>query len=181
MLEKAKNWIEKSIKHLDIEFRKLQLGRANPAQVEDIMVETYWNFQPIKNSASVSLLDNQTLSIKPWDKQSLHTIAKAITNAWIWLNPQTMADSIIIKIPSLTEDRRKEVVKIAKKLSEEAKVAIRTARLDSLKDIKRAEESKEISEDILKNYEIDLQKLVDDANKKVDEMCKNKESDIMKI
>ena len=181
MLEKAKNWIDKSIKHLDLEFRKLQLGRANPAQVEDIMVENYWSFQPIKNSASTSLLNNQTLSIKPWDKNSLHAIAKAISNAGIWLNPQTMADSVIIKIPQVTEERRKEISKIAKKLAEEAKISIRNARWESHKDIKKAEDDKKISEDISKNHETDLQKLIDEANKKVDEMYKNKDADIMKV
>lgn len=181
MLEKSNAWIKKAIKHLDQEFRKLQLGRANPAQVEDIMIENYWSFQPIKNSASVTLLDPQTLNIKPWDKNIINDIAKAISDANVWLNPQSMADSIIIKIPPLNEERRIEISKIAKKLWEEAKVSIRNARSESHKDIKKAEENKEISEDIAKKHESDLQKLTDEANKKIDEMYKNKDIEIMKV
>jgi ribosome recycling factor len=92
-----------------------------------------------------------------------------------------MADSVIIKMPTLTEERRKEVAKIAKNLAEEAKISIRNARQESLKDIKKAEDNKEISEDIKKQHENDLQKLIDDANKKVEEHFKHKETDIMKI
>ncbi|MDR1987844.1 MAG: ribosome recycling factor [Candidatus Peribacteria bacterium] len=106
--------------------------------VETILVEQYGGFQPIQNVASVSNLDAQTLSIKPWDRTIIHPIAKAITDANIGLNPQTMADGIIIKIPPLTEERRRDISKIAKSLAEEAKVSVRNARQESLKDIKKA-------------------------------------------
>ncbi len=181
MLTKAKNGIEKALRHLEIEFSKLQLGRANPALVEDIGIESYGSVQPLKNVASVTLLDPQTLSIKPWDRSVIHTIAKAITDAAIWLNPQSMGDSVMIKVPPLTEERRKEIAKIAKRLSEEARVSVRNARWDSHKDISKAKEEKEISEDEAKNFGIDLQKLVDDWNKKIDELYKKKEMDIMKL
>jgi len=181
MLEKTKIWIEKSIHHLGIEFSKLQAGRANPAMVEDIKIESYWSIQPIKNIASVNIMDSQTLSIMPWDRSQIHTIAKAITDAWVGLNPQTMADSVMIRIPTLTEERRKDLAKIAKKFSEEAKVSVRTARQDSLKDIKIAKDSKEITEDDIKDYDVKLQKMVDEANKKIEEMTKKKEEDIMKV
>lgn len=181
MLEKAKAGIEKAIKHLDLEYSKLQLGRANPRMVEWILVEQYGSMQPIQNMASVSNLDAQTLSIKPWDKNAVHPIAKAITDANLGLNPQTMADSVMIKIPPMTEERRKEVVKVAKNMAEEAKVSVRNARQESLKDIKKAEDNKEISEDMRKDFENDLQKLVDEANKKIEEHFKQKEVDIMKI
>ena len=92
-----------------------------------------------------------------------------------------MADSVMIKIPPMTEERRREIAKVAKNMAEDAKVSVRTSRQDSLKDIKKAEDNKEISEDMRKNYETDLQKLVDDANKKIEEIFKQKEADIMKI
>lgn len=180
MLTKAKDWIAKAFKHLEVEYSKLQLWRANPAMVESMLVEQYGSHQPIQNVASVSNLDSQTLSIKPWDRSIIHAIAKAITDSGMWLNPQTMADSVIIKIPPMTEERRKEISKIAKWLAEDAKVSVRNARQDSLKVIKKAEEDKEISEDRRKELEWDLQKLIDEANKKVDEMYKQKDSDIMK-
>lgn len=181
MLSKAKQWIEKAIKHLETEFSRLQLWRANPSIVEDIMVENYWSFQPIKNVAWVSVMDAQTLFIKPWDKSMINKIAKAISESWVWLNPQTMADSIMIKMPLLTEERRKDMVKLAKKYSEEAKVWIRNARAESNKDLKQAEDKKEISEDESKDFTNQLQKMVDEWNKKIDELWKKKEVDIMKV
>ena len=181
MLTKAKEGIAKAVKHLEVEYSKLQLGRANPIMVETIMVEQFWSFQPIQNMAAVSNLDSQTLSIKPWDKTVLHTIAKAISDSGLGLNPQSMADSIMIKVPALTEERRKEISKIAKTMAEEAKVWIRNARADSMKAIKKAEDDKDISEDQRKDYETDLQKVIDDANKNIEEHYKNKDADIMKI
>ena len=92
-----------------------------------------------------------------------------------------MADSVLIKVPPLTEERRKEIAKVAKNMAEEAKVSVRNARQESLKDIKKAEDNKEISEDVKKDYETKLQKIIDEANKKIDEKLKLKEADIMKI
>lgn len=181
MLEKAKNWIKKSLQHLEVEFSKLQAGRANPAMIEDIRIDSYWSLTPIKNVASINVIDSQTLSIQPWDRSQIHSIAKAITDAWIGLNPMTMADSVMIKVPQVTEERRKELCKVAKKLSEDAKISVRTARQDSLKDIKTAKDKKEITEDNVKDLETKLQKMVDEANKKIDEYLKKKEDDIMKV
>lgn len=181
MLDKINFWIEKAISHLEVEFSKLQAWRANPAMIEDIRVEVYGSLQPIKNSATVSNLDSQTLTITPWDKSIIHSIAKAITDAWVGLNPQTMADSVMIKIPAVTEERRKELVKIAKKFSEEAKVSVRNVRQDTLKDIKKAKDTKEITEDEVKDFETQIQKAVDAANLKIDESFKKKEQDIMKV
>lgn len=181
MLEKLQQGIEKSIKHLEWEFAKLQLGRANPAMIESILVEQYWNFQPLQNLSSISNLDAQTLSIKPWDKTVIHAIAKAITESHLGLNPQVMADSVLIKVPPLTEERRKEVVKIVKTLADDAKVAIRVARQENVKIIKKAEDEKEISENQKRDYENELQKIVDDGNKKIEEKYKQKETEIMKI
>jgi len=181
MLQKAKEWIDKAIKHLDLEYSKLQLGRANPKLIESVMVDQYGSLQPLQNMASVSNMDAQTLSIKPWDKTVMHAIAKAISDSGLGLNPQTMADSIMIKIPPMTEDRRRDISKIAKSLAEDAKISVRNARWESQKVIKKAEDDKEISEDQAKDSMNDLQKLIDDANKKVDEHYKAKDADIMKV
>ncbi len=181
MLDTAKQNIEKALHHLESEFGKLQLGRANPALIEDIRVEQYWSLQPIKNWASINVLDSQTLSIAPWDKTLIHTIAKAISDAGIGLNPQTMADSVLIKVPALTEERRKEIVKVVRKCAELSIVSIRTIRSDIHKAIKKHENDKEISEDMAKDMENDLQKLIDDANKQIEEAAKKKEADVMKV
>lgn len=181
MLQDAKIQLEKAIHHLEWEFWKLQMGRANPALIEDIRVEQYGSLQALKNSASVTILDPQTLSISPWDKSLIHAIAKAITEAGVGLNPQTMADSIMIKIPPLTEERRREMVKVVKKFSEDAKVSIRNIRGEFHKLIKKEESEKNISEDEGKRLEGELQKYVDEANKKIEEVAKKKEADVMKV
>ena len=181
MLDKAKEGLKKAIHHLDVEFSKIQMWVANPKLVEDIMVEQYGSLSPLKNVATVSCMDTQTLSIKPWDKSVINDIAKAITNSGKGLNPQNMADSIMIKIPQVTEERRREMTKIVKDLSETAKVTVRNVRGDVMKDIKSAENNKEISEDERKKLDTDLQKMIDEANKKMDELFKIKETDIMKI
>ena len=181
MLSKVKEGIKKSINHLELEFSKLQLGRANPALVEWLMIEQYGSMQAIKNVAWVSCMDSQTLVIKPWDKWALWAIAKSISDSGLGLNPQNMSDSVIIKIPSLTEERRIELTKVAKKMAEEAKIWVRNARWDSLKDIKKAEDSKEISEDEKKDLEADLKKIIDEANKNIEDHLKKKSEDIMKV
>ena len=181
MLEEARGQLEKALHHLEGEFGKIQMGRANPALVEDIRIEQYGSLQALKNCASVNTLDAQTLSISPWDKTLIHPIAKAITDAGIGLNPQSMGDYVMIKIPPMTEDRRRDMVKVVGKFAEDAKISVRNIRGEALKDIKKQETAKEISEDIVKKYEADLQKIVDEANKKIDEAAKKKEVDIMKV
>lgn len=181
MIDKIKNSIQKAISHLEIEFSKIQAWRANPSIVEDIKVESYWTMQAIKNIASINTLDSQTLSIVPWDKSQLHSIAKAITESGMWLNPIVWWDNIMIKIPQPTEERRRELVKIAKKLSEETKISIRNQRQEVLKNIKQAKNNKEITEDQEKEMEKNLQKIIDESNEKVDKLTKKKEEDLMKI
>lgn len=122
MLPNVKQSLEKALHHFEAELGKLQMGRANPALVEDIRVDQYGSMTPIKNCASVNVLDPQTLSITPWDKSVIHAIAKAINDAGVGLNPQTMADSVMIKIPDMTEDRRRDTVKVVKRFTEDAKV-----------------------------------------------------------
>lgn len=181
MINELQQNIDKSVKHLELEYHKLQLWRANPALIEDIHVEVYGSMQPIKNSAAINIMDNQTLSVQPWDKSVLHPIAKAITESGLGFNPQVGGDSIIIRVPMMTEERRKEVAKYAKTLMEDAKVSVRSARQDTLKAIKKQETDKEISEDQRKDMEGDVQKIVDWANKKIEDLFKAKEQDIMKV
>ena len=181
MLNKLKEGLKKTISHLDLEFSRIQMWIANPLLVEDIMVEQYGSLQPLKNSATVSVMDPQTLQIKTWDKSVLGAIAKAITASGKGLNPQTMADSILIKIPQVTEERRKEMAKVVKNLSEEWKVWVRNVRADIMKEIKKAEDNKEISEDERKDLEEKVQKEVVESNKIIDEKTKKKNEAIMKV
>ncbi len=126
-------------------------------------------------------MDAQTLGIQPWDKTLIKDIDRAITEANLGLNPQNNGESILIKIPTLTEERRRDLVKIARRLAEEGRVAVRNIRADYMKKIKNAEANKEIGEDIAKGYEADLQKQIDTESKRIDEMLQKKEDDIMKV
>lgn len=165
--------------HLHDEFAKLQVGRANPAIVEGITVMAYGSAQPLRNVASVSILDAQTISIQPWDKSTLRDISKAINDANIGLNPQDNGESVLVRIPVLTEERRRDLVKIAKKLAEDGKIAVRNIRQDYLKKIKNQDDS--VGEDIVKQQESELQKSIDEEIVKIDKMTKHKEEEIMKV
>lgn len=172
--------LERVFVHLHDEFAKLQVGRANPAMVEGILVEAYGSRQALKNCASVSTLDAQTLSIQPWDRGLLRDIARGITDSGIGLNPQDNGESITIRVPAITEERRRELAKFAKKLAEDAKVSIRTIRQDALKKVKQQQDAG-MGEDIAKREETEIQKHVDAAVKKVDETTAHKEAEIMKV
>jgi ribosome recycling factor len=150
MLSNLQQDLDKAINHVKNEFSKLQAGRANPAIVEGVIVMAYGMTQPLKNVAAVSILDAQTISIMPWDKSVIKDIEKGITDANLGLNPNNNGESIMIKIPALTEERRRDLVKIASRLSEEGKVGIRNVRADYKKKIDNAKTAKEISEDIAK-------------------------------
>lgn len=179
MLQNLSIDLEKAEQHLHDEFSKLQVGRANPALMEGIIVMAYGSAQPLRNVASVSTLDAQTISIQPWDRSVLRDISKAITDANIGLNPQDNGESVIIRIPSMTEERRRDIAKIAKKLAEEGKIAVRNIRQDYLKKIKSQDES--VGEDVVKQQEKDLQKKIDEEIEKIDKMFRHKEEEIMKI
>lgn len=179
MLHTLESDLQKAEQYLHDEFAKLQVGRANPAIVEGITVMAYGSAQPLRNVASVSIMDAQTISIQPWDRSVLRDISKAINDANIGLNPQDNGESVLIRIPALTEERRRDLVKIAKKLAEDGKVAVRNIRQDYLKKIKAQDDS--IGEDIVKQQEKDLQKSIDEETVKIDAMLKHKEGEIMKI
>lgn len=141
----------------------------------------YGSSQPLKNVAAVSTLDAQTIVIQPWDKTIIRDIEKGISDANLGLNPSNNGESLMIKIPALTEERRRDLVKLASRLGEDGKVGIRTVRQDFKKKIDTAKANKEISEDEAKSYETDLQKNIDAAIKDVETLLKTKEEDIMKV
>jgi ribosome recycling factor len=141
----------------------------------------YGSSQPLRNVAAVSTLDAQTISIQPWDKSVLKDIEKWITDASLGLNPTNNGESILIRIPPLTEERRRDLVKLASRLAEDGKVWVRTVRQDHKKKIDTAKANKEISEDEAKAYESELQKQIDASIKEVDSLIKKKEEDIMKV
>lgn len=181
MLTNLQQELHKAKNHLQNELAKLQAWRANPAIVEGVYVMAYGSSQPLKNVAAVSTLDAQTIVIQPWDKTIIRDIEKGISDANLGLNPSNNGESLMIKIPPLTEERRRDLVKLASRLGEDGKVGIRTVRQDFKKKIDSAKANKEISEDEAKSYETDLQKQIDAAMKEVDSFLKTKEDDIMKV
>lgn len=181
MLSNLQQDLHKATNHLKEELAKLQAWRANPAIVEGIYIMAYGSTQALRNVAAVSILDAQTINIQPWDKSTIKDIEKGITDANLWLNPSNNGESIMIKIPTLTEERRRDLVKIASRLTEECKVGIRNIRQEYKKNIDRAKTAKEISEDEAKVHEAELQKKIDIAIKEAEDILKSKEGDIMKV
>lgn len=177
----ANTEFQKALIYLKNEFARLQVGRASPALVEDLKIEAYGGLQPLKGLASVSVPDPKTLQIQPWDKSLLGTIERAIQSANLGLNPINDGRVLRLPMPPLTEERRKELVKVVHQMAENAKISIRNARGSAHSAFKIMEEGKEISEDERRLSEKHLQEKVDSANKEVEEIAKKKEQDILTI
>lgn len=172
---------DKTVAHLQDEYSRLQVGRANPALVESVMVEAYGATQPLKNMANISVPDSKTLQIQPWDKSVMGAIEKGILQANLGLNPVNNGVVIIISIPALTEERRKDLVKVVHKLAEDAKISIRNARQVAHAKFKSLAQDKEITEDEVTGAEKRLQAKVDEYNVKVVDIAKAKEAGVMTV
>lgn len=173
--------MEKALVALDRDFTKLRTGRASSSLVDGLKVDYYGTPTPVSQLASVAVPDSRTVTIQPWDKGSFALIEKAIQKSDLGLNPSNDGKLIRISIPSLTEERRKELGKLAKKYAEEAKVAIRNIRRDVNDQLKKLEKDKTLSEDELKKATDDAQKLTDKFISKCDDKATNKEKEIMDI
>ncbi len=181
MLNQLQSLIDKAINHLKSEFSALQIGRANVSLVDEIEVDSYGSKMPLKQVANIACPDAKTIKIEPWDKSLVKEIEKAIAEANIGINPQNMGESIFLPIPPMTEERRKDMVKLVHELTEKAKISVRNARQEMMKMARIQEEEKEISEDQLKDLEADIQHNVDEANKAIDALSKNKETEILTV
>lgn len=181
ILEEAKEKMENAMKFLHEEYGKLQTGRANAALVDGIDVEVFGSSMPLKGLASISIPESNQIAIQPWNRDHLPNVEKAITEANLGLNPSN--DGLVIRliIPPLTEERRKDLVKLVNRYAEDTRVSIRNARHEALKKFEAMEKNKEISEDELKGKEKSLQSEVDEFNNKVEEDSKQKEKDIMTV
>lgn len=171
----------KSIESLKKEFLTIRTGKANPAVLNGVTVEYYGSPMPINQIASVSAPEPQMIVIKPYDKSILKAIEKAIQVADLGFNPQNDGDLVRIMVPSLTEQTRKDLVKQAKKIAEENKVAIRNIRRDAMDQLKKLEKDSLISEDELKRRSDEIQKVTDKYIENVDKVASEKEKDIMSI
>lgn len=178
IVDSAKEEMDAAIKHLDHAFQRIRAGRASTAMVQDVKVEYYGAPTPLNQVANVSVPDAMTISIQPWDRTAINAIEKAIIISNLGFAPSNNGENIILNIPPLTEERRRDLSKQAKAEGEQTKVTIRNARQDAMKDLKRLDG---VSEDLIKGAEANIQTLTDNFVKIVDEQVKAKEADIMKV
>ena len=169
--------MDKTMENLNKRFATVRAGRANPSSLDGVFVDYYGSMTPLKQLATISVPEARQLLIKPFDKGSLGAIEKAILAANLGYNPGNDGETIRIVIPELTEERRKELVKQVKGICEDAKVSIRNIRRDGLEDVKKAE----LPEDEAKGMEKDIQDLVNEYNKKIENMLKEKEQELLTV
>ena len=175
----AKARMDKTLETLKADFGSLRAGRAHVSLLDGIMVEAYGSMTPLAQVGSISVPDARTLSVSVWDRGLAKSVEKAIMESDLGLNPSSDGQLIRIPVPPLSEERRKELTKVAGKYAESAKVAVRNIRRDSLDEIKRLKKDNQISEDEEKRFENEIQKLTDESTKKVDDLLAQKEKDIL--
>jgi ribosome recycling factor len=170
--------IQKTTDHLKSEFARLQTGRASASLVENVLVDAYGQKQPLKAVAGISIADARTITVQPWDKSVLQDVEKALTKADLGTSPVNEGTLIRIVLPPMTEERRKQLVKVVHELAEEARIAIRQQRQEVHTNAKKDESR---SEDEHRDFETSVQKEVDKANAEIEGLAKKKEEEVMKV
>jgi len=180
IFDSAKEAMQGAYDHLEKQLQKIRAGKASPMMLTSVMVDYYGSMTPLAQIANVNTLDGRTLTVQPWEKNMMQPIEKAIIDSNLGLNPQNNGETIMINVPMLTEERRKDLTKQAKAEGEHAKVGVRNARKDANDEIKKMEKDG-LSEDLAKGAEVDVQKFTDTYIAKVDALIDAKEKDIMKV
>jgi len=178
VIDSSKESMDNAIKHLEKQFVNIRAGKASPAMLGSVMVDYYGSQTPLAQVANVNTPDGRTITVQPWEKNMMQPIEKAIMISNLGFNPMNNGDMIIISVPPLTEERRRDLAKQAKAEAEDAKVGIRNARKDANNDIKKNDD---ISEDEKKSAESEIQTLTDAFVKKVDELYAIKETEITTV
>lgn len=173
--------LDKSIEFLELELSTIHTGRASVSLVDEITVEAYGTKQPLKAVANITVPEARQIVVQPWDRGIVGQIENAIRESGLGFSPVNTGDVVRVNIPELTEERRKEFVKIAKEKAEDARVGIRTARGEVWSAIKKAKTDGEISEDDMYRGEQEIQKLVDSYNKKVEDIFSQKEKELLEV
>ena len=181
IMDKAKKGMDKSIESLQRELSKVRTGRASISLLDDVRVDYYGTPTPLSQVATLSVPEPRLITVQPWEKNLLPEIEKGIFKSDLGLTPSSDGDLIRINIPALTEERRKEMVKLVKSRSEEAKIAVRSARRDANDAVKKLLKAKDITEDDLKQSEKKCQELTDKYTKKIDTMVSDKEQELMEV
>ena len=177
VIDSAEEKMQNALQHLEAEFVNIRAGKATPSMLSGVKVEYYGALTPLSQVANVNTLDAHTITVQPWEKTLIPEIEKSIMTANLGFNPMNNGESIIINVPILTEERRRDLAKQAKSEAENAKVSIRNDRKEANHELKKLD----VSEDMLSNAELDVQDLTNDYIKKVDEMYTVKEKEIMTV
>jgi ribosome recycling factor len=177
IIDTAKEAMDAAIKHLEKQLVNIRAGKASPAMLGSVIVDYYGSQTPLSQVANVNTPDGRTITVQPWEKSMLQEIERGIMIANIGFNPMNNGETIIINVPPLTEERRRDLAKQAKSETEDAKIGIRNARKEANTDIKNSD----ASEDLQKNAEIDVQSLTDSYVKKIDSILDVKEKEIMTV
>ena len=177
----TENKMQKSIEALKADLAKVRTGRAHTGILDHVMVEYYGNPVPVNQVANVTLIDARTIGVQPWEKPMVGKVEKAIRDSDLGLNPAAQGDIIRVPMPPLTEERRKELIKVVKHEGEGAKVAVRNLRRDANSSLKDAVKAKTISEDDERRTQEDIQKLTDKAIVEIDKLLVQKEQELMQI
>ena len=180
-LKTYRDRMDRAVQALREEFSGLRTGRANAGLLEPVQVEAYGSMSPLHSVAAISVPEPRMISVNVWDKGMVVSVEKAIRNANLGLNPIVDGQTLRIPIPPLTEERRKDLVKLAGKYAEQQKIAVRNVRRDANEELKKAEKAGDISQDEQKKMEAEVQKDTDAAIKRIDEMLKTKEAEIMQV
>ena len=181
ILKDAKTRMSKSAESLENELSRMRTGRAHPSLLENVKVDYYGAESPLSQVANINTEDARMLTVTPWEQSMVPAVEKAIINADLGLNPNTAGTVIRVPVPPMTEERRKDMVKMVRGEAENARVAVRNIRRDANGDLKELEKEKEISKDDLRRSEESVQKLTDAAIKAIDEVLSKKEADLMEV
>lgn len=178
ILDSAKESMDNAIKHLEKQFVNIRAGKASPAMLGSVMVNYYGAQTPLNQVANINTPDGRTITVQPWEKSMFQEIEKGILIANLGFNPMNNGEMIIISVPPLTEERRRDLAKQAKAEAEDAKIGVRSARKDANTEIKKLED---VSEDLQKDAENSVQQLTDKYVKKIDDILEVKEKEIMTV
>ncbi|WP_309089763.1 ribosome recycling factor [Phenylobacterium sp.] len=181
VLSKYKDRMEKAVAALKEEFGSLRTGRASASLLDQIHVEAYGSSMPLNQVAAVSVPEPRMISVSVWDRGMVVSVEKAIRQSDLGLNPVVDGQNLRIPIPPLTEERRKELAKVASRYAEQQRVAVRNIRRDANEDLRKAQKDNVISQDEEKRMESEVQKMTDEAIKRIDEALKTKEQEIMQV
>ena len=173
--------MDKAVQALKDEFASLRTGRASANLLDQVTVDAYGSQMPLNQVASISVPEPRSITVNVWDRGLAVSVEKAIRNAGLGLNPVVEGQNLRIPIPPLTEERRRELAKVAGKYAEQQKIAVRNVRRDAMDDLKKAEKDNVITQDEHRRMDAEVQKLTDDAVKRVDEALKTKEQEIMQV